>query len=190
MPTASRLHAALVALSIAALAPQAAAQAVINIPINNIDSGDLLGSGFNPVLIITLPAASAVTRIGWNLKQTAYTPSWLSEMAIQLSDSPVTSAFSIRPSSTGASGTELNILALTSLSSLGIPNLLLPNGQLRLEFYETFDDFPLGPDGIWAGTIPITGEVESYITIEYIPTPTTLAPFTLAALTLTRRRRA
>lgn len=176
-----------------AAAPGADAQPVTRIDITNTPSYDAKGSGLNHVMIVTLPANSIVTRVGWVTKQSAYTPSWLSEMAIQLSDTPSTQSFSIRPaagdnfSGTGAytSG------GLIPLSIFGIPNLPLANGLLRLEFYETFDDFPGAPDGEWSDHISsLDHEVlQSILTIEYIPAPSTAVVLGLAGLAAARRRR-
>lgn len=170
----------------------AASGAVItNVNVTGTPSNALLGDASNAVLIINYAPGTVVTGLGWNVTQTAYTPSWLADMKIQFSDSTQSQAFSLTPggadtfpgTGTYSSG------GVISLSTLFIPNLALPNGQLRLEFYEAFDDLSGAADGIWAGTV-LRGELaQSILTIETIPTPGSGACVAVGAFCVARRRR-
>jgi len=69
------------------------------------------------------------------------------------------------------------------------PGLILPDGMLRIEFFETFDDEtfgePGGPaiaDAFLSGSLTLQGE-------EYIPAPGSAAALLLAGAGLVCRRR-
>jgi hypothetical protein len=69
------------------------------------------------------------------------------------------------------------------------PLNLGPTGILRLEFFESFDDFPGAADGVWSGALARAGQDESIVTVHYIPAPApALALGALLATALRRRR--
>lgn len=164
----------------------------INVPINvdGIESWDPLSDPSNTVLIIDvaaglgLPSGTPVTMngIGWDVTITTNSPSWLSEARVYFDDD-------INPDLTGlflAPGVNDSFSGSASYSSggiikladAGIPDIPLPDGNLRVEFYESFDDFADGVDAVWAGTI----------TVQAVPEPGALSLLALAGLALIRRR--
>jgi hypothetical protein len=95
--------------------------------------------------------------IGWDVQLTAYSPSWLSEIAVLITNVNG-EGFVLRP------GEEDDFDGTGSYSSGGLndlcgvygpPMLELPDGYLYLEFLETYDDFPdCEQDGNWdSGTL-------------------------------------
>lgn len=186
---ASRLIACALALLVMVGERSAAATLVTNVNITGIDSWDPKGAPGNPVLHVNFPPATIITGIGWNVTQTAYAPSWLSEMAIQFADTAHTQSFNLTPGagSNFSGQASFSSGGVIALGTLGIPNLLLANGILRLEFHDTFDDFPGAADGVWSGTVLTTGDLTSMLTIAYIPAPSAAAAFGLLAFA--RRRR-
>jgi hypothetical protein len=95
--------------------------------------------------------------IGWDVQLTATSPSYLSEIAVLITNVNG-EGYILRPGAgdtfggTGSySSNGLNDLC----GVYGLPPLNLPDGNLYLEFFETYDDFPdCGQDGNWdSGTL-------------------------------------
>lgn len=165
---------------------------VINYDISGAESWDGYGEATNEVreidvaALIGLPSGTAVTfnGIGWDVTIDTVGESWLSEATMYFDDN-------IDPDGTGlfltpgvgddeaGTGT-YSSGGLIDLSDNGIDNVELPNGLLRLEFYESYDD--------------VTGEVDanylatSTLNLDIVPEPTSLALLGLGTLALIRRR--
>jgi hypothetical protein len=109
---------------------------------------------------VSIPAPNNKTHfsgIGWDVQLTAYDPSYLSEIAVLITNVNG-EGFVLRP------GEEDDFDGTGSYSSGGLNDLCgvyglltleLPDGYLYLEFFETYDDFPdCGQDGNWdSGTL-------------------------------------
>jgi hypothetical protein len=175
----------------------------INVDIGGVNSWDafvpLPGSDpDNEVLLIDIAALAGfasgtqitMTAIGWNTTQQTVGSSWLSEMRIYFDDNvaPDNSGLFLRPgvafANTGGNlPTNFNSNGLIDLSDNAIPNIVLPNGILRLDFHETFDDVAGAIDGMWLqGSTLMIG-------INEIPAPGALALLGIAGLVSSRRRR-
>ncbi|MEM7313088.1 MAG: hypothetical protein AAF497_08035 [Planctomycetota bacterium] len=120
-----------------------------------IDIGGLPTGGENPennVLIEVDYPGTRITQIGWDVTIQADDPSWLSEASINFED-----ALTLAPGSgDDAPGT-------MSYSSNGFVDLtMIPDGNggfvdlsfdtdglLSLEFFESFNDPNISPDGLW-----------------------------------------
>jgi MYXO-CTERM domain-containing protein len=171
---------------------------IIDVNISGVETFDGITipyNGINTVLEVDLAAALGLasgssvtmTSIGWDTTQTTFGGSWLSEMQIYFDDN-------INPDGTGLflrTGFGSDFSGTGSFSSGGqidlsdnmIPNLVLANGILRLEFGETFIDNPGAPDGIFdAGSFLRVGVAE-------VPAPGAAAVLGLAGLAGIRRRR-
>jgi hypothetical protein len=132
--------------------------------------------------------ALEMTGVGWDVFQSTVGPSWGSEMVVSFADNVGgLPGLYLTPSGTGAPivGTENNssggILDLTDNS---IPNVVLPDGVLRLEFFDSYDDYPGGIDGHW--------EAGSTLDIAYrvVPSPGAMGLLGLAGIgALGRKRR-
>jgi hypothetical protein len=95
--------------------------------------------------------------IGWDVQLTAYSPSWLSEIAVLITNVNG-EGYILRPGAGDTFG-GTGFYSSNGLNDLcgvyGLPPLNLPDGYLYLEFYETYDDFSgCGQDGNWdSGTL-------------------------------------
>lgn len=162
---------------------------VLDINVAGIASFDGYGSAGNTVLSNVLPANAHIIGIGWVTTQTATAPSWLSEMVVSFES---TSTFAVQL--TPAVGDDFS--GTSNYTSGGIVDLvgltldfnLDADGLLKMQFFESFNDFANAVDGRWdAGTISIRYEFNG----TSVPEPATLAlvVFTLAGVAAGRRRR-
>ncbi|NRF69092.1 PEP-CTERM sorting domain-containing protein [Aquincola sp. S2] len=170
------------AVAAAALAAAPAQAGIVSVDVSGIFSNDELGDAINEVRQVAVGAWQNIVKISWNVELFADSPSWLSEMSVDMAGhngAGVTLTPGFADDAPGAN------------SYVGSFDLLLSgdkfqvgaNGLLRLEFFESFDDFANDWDGIWrAGNI----------VIETVPEPATYGLMGLALLAAgaaTRRRR-
>jgi hypothetical protein len=109
---------------------------------------------------VSIPAPNNKTHfsgIGWDVQLTAYSPSWLSEIAVLITNVNG-EGYVLRPGVGDTFGGTRSYSSggLNDLCGVyGLPPLELPDGYLYLEFYETYNDFPdCGQDGNWdSGTL-------------------------------------
>ncbi len=142
----------------------------VNVDVANTPSYDSPGASCNVRIIISAPSGKdAMSGIGWDVTLTAYSPSWLSEIAVLITNVNG-EGYVLRP---GAADTSPGTGSYSSggvndlCGVYGFPPLPLPDGNLYLEFFETYDDFSgCEQDGNWnsgtltfafAATPPFTG---------------------------------
>lgn len=167
-----------------------------NIGPNNSMDGPV-GDTSNVVLLLDVAAAAGfpsgtpcvMTGIGWNVNQQAVGASWLSEMRMYFDDAvaPDLSGLFLTTSATGSPNGNLpqnNVSAgILDLSANAIPNINLPNGILRLELFESYEDVENGIDGLWLNPSLLDIAVN-------IPSPGAMGLLGLAGVaTLGRKRR-
>lgn len=165
---------------------------VVNFNVAGIMSMDGFGDPDNEVFDFDLAAALGLpsgtpvtmTGIGWDVNISAFGASWLADNAVMFDDNinPDGYGLYLRP---GASDANPGTASFSSggfidLTDVGIPDIFLPNGILRLEFLEDFDDVADAADGSWnSGTLQIVA----------VPAPGALALLGLGGLVAGRRRR-
>lgn len=162
----------------------------LTIDVGGIDSVGALGTAGNTVLNYKVGAHSTVTGISFAVDLSSYGTSWLSEIALQFSDSTGANGIHFTPAVSENMAGTASIIGAASLADYGLVFDVGADGILRLEFYENFDDFA-GADGRWnAGTI--TFEIDGFDAAAPVPEPasTLLIAGGLAALAYGRRRRA
>lgn len=145
-------------------AGMASSYSSVSFDVTDIDSNDVIGDPDNEIRWLNLGAGAHITGIGWDVTLFADAPSWLSEIGVQFSASDQIDWVSLNP------GVGDAVSGFGSYSSGGIIDLvglgydfyLGSDGLLRLEFFESFDDFPDDWDGYWAsGALTFAYEVDT-----------------------------
>lgn len=135
----------LVSLSFLACTSLFAAPLVVDV--TGVQSFGVQGNAGNTVLSYNIGAGATVTSIGFDVNLTAISPSWLSEIRLAFTDS---SGNGVRLTPGG--GDEFQGTASYSgyyeLSDFDLVFQVGADGILRLEFYESFNDY-VGVDGSW-----------------------------------------
>lgn len=130
-----------------------------------------------------------LTKIGWDVTLTAEGASWLSELAVEFADSTTNNDWIwLRP----GAGSANNHNGTQSFSSGGLvtltgtqPVVLNADNILRMEFFESFNDYANQRDGYWhAGST-----IDMEFTADLVPEPASMAVLGLGALALIRRRK-
>ncbi len=149
------------------LQPGLRAGVQVDIDLTGVQSWDGLSDPSNTVLLIDVAAAVglasgsavSITGFGYDLSIMTVGGSWLSEARMYFDDNiapDLTGLFLTPGFATGSSGTaSYNSGGLTKLADVGIGDILLADGILRLEFYEGFDDAADAVDANWAGTVSV-----------------------------------
>lgn len=168
----------------------------INVPYNvsGTPSHNLVGDVGNTVVTVDmaaalgLPSGTPVTMngIGWDVTLFAdvavgpFGGSWLSEVTVGFSaDGDVSPDFQLSPGAgNNFSGTATFANPVIKLGDVGLPNLALPTGVLRMEFYELFDDDAAFDDGAW---------VNGALMLQAVPEPASFGLLVLGGLLLRRR---
>ncbi len=114
--------------------------AVLLFDVTDIFSNEAAGNPLNEAFNVNIGANSHVVGIGWDVVIFADDPSWLSEMVVRFGSY--------------SSG------GIVDLVGLGFDFNVDADGFLRLEFYESFNDFTNDWDGFWE---------EGIISVEYLP---------------------
>lgn len=130
----------------------------VDVDVTGTPSYDGRGAACNIRRTVAAPAGrDSLNGIGWAVQLTATSPSWLSEIAVLITN-VYGDGYVLRPGAGDNFGgtrfyTSNGVRKLRT--DFNLPDLELPDGTLYLEFYETFNDFPgCGQDGNWdSGTI-------------------------------------
>ena len=158
------------------------------INVTGITSVAVAGTAGNTVLSFNVGAGSSVVGIGWDVNLTATSPSWLSEMAVGFRNTDNTGGANL----TVGLGDDLpgtrsySSGGILDLIGLGLSFTANANGLVRFEFYESFNDPEVNPDGIWnSGSLTLR--------VVPVPEPATYGMMALGLLAMgafVRRRNA
>ena len=151
----------------------------LTVPVAGISSFGEFGDAANTRLEFTLQPGGDINYIRWDLNLTGLDTSWLSDLAVSLTNSDG-DGITLTPANIDAPGTA-SFMGSVWLPDLGNNFSLGADGKLFLEFHEILNDFD-GADGIWnSGSLLISS----------VPEPGTygLMGAALLAASLTTRRR-
>lgn len=139
---------------------------LIGLNIAGSNSWDAITDPDNDVILFNVAAMMGhasgtpvtITAIGWNVTIDTVGASWISEARIYIDEPTMPGGLFIAP---GLGNDAPGIASFSTggqipLSSISLPNLVLPNGMLRLELYESFDDVANVIDAHWMSTIYVT----------------------------------
>jgi len=133
--------------------------------ISGVTSWDELGSAFNFVGFAPLGANSRIVGIGWDVNLTTTGFSWLSEAVMLFSNLDQSAGVNLTvgfgDSFSGSAGYSSG--GIVDLVALDLDFALGADGNLRVEFFESFDDNFAGIDATYDGP--------STIFIRWIPVP-------------------
>jgi hypothetical protein len=157
--------------------------------VTGIYSFDGQGDPLNEVRNLQIGASARVIGIGWDTTQFADSPSWLSEMVVSFGSTSV----GFVNLTTGIGDDFPGTLSYSSggvvdLIGLGLDFPVDADGVLRMEFFESFDDFANDWDGLWeSGALTIRVAAE-----HVVPEPSVYALLLLglAGVAGSARRRA
>ena len=169
-------------------APEAQAIETVTISVAGVASIDLLNAAANSTQVVNLGAGAHVLGVGWDVSLSATSPSWLSEMRVALLDSSGLAGINLQPgigSDRAGTGT-YSSGGVVDLAGLGNDFFVGADGQLRLQFYEDFNDL-VGADATWTA-----GALTVQYTVSAVPEPAAwvLSALGLTGLLLARRRQA
>ncbi len=170
----------------------AMAEMVYDIPIALAESMDLEGDPDNVVLMVDVASELGlvagtplvVNGVGWDISLATNSPSTLAEAKIYLDDN-------INPDGTGVylnpgvndsfpGNNEYDSGGIIVLGDVGIPDVPLPNGMLRVEFFEeSKDDFPDFADAFWRN---------GFISVQVVPEPGACILLLILGSQMLRRR--
>ena len=160
--------------------------------IANIQSIGSLNAAGNPVYEINVGANATIVSASYDVNITAFAPSWLSEMRLAFTDSEFTEGVLLTPGvGVNAAGTA-SYADVIDLMTEGLSFSVGADGILRLEFYESFNDSSVSPDGIWNfGTLTFNTDAVDPVDPGEVPEPATgmLMGAGLALMGYTARRR-
>lgn len=148
-----------------------------------IPSFDGFGAAGNTVVNLNLGPGAIMNGVGWNVNLTANGASWLSELTVAFTDSAGGQGIFLSPGAgNDAPGTaQFSSGGVVKFNTVPLPDIVLADGILRMEFFEGFDDVAGQADGVWNS---------GNLTIQFVPAPGAMALFGMGGLLAARRRRA
>lgn len=163
----------------------------VPVDVSGLQFWDPVGDVNNVVLNVNIAAAlglpngtpCTMTGIGWDVEINAPSPSWISEARFYFDDNiaPDFVGLFLTPGvGNNAPGVGRFASPVLKLQPNGIPDIPLPNGILRIELFDSFDDFPNAVDDFCGPN--------SFLIVQAVPEPASIGLLVLGGLALLRRR--
>jgi hypothetical protein len=132
-------------------APDGVPTAQLDVDVSGAQSIDLLGDPQNEVRLIPIGANAVVTGVGWDVIINSIPNSWNCEAVVRMSDSAQVYSIDLTPGSlVCAPGSAQYSSPIVDFTDIALANIQLgADGLLRLEFFETFNDFADAVDATW-----------------------------------------
>ncbi|MCL4220469.1 MAG: hypothetical protein KJZ65_03775 [Phycisphaerales bacterium] len=152
--------------------------------LSDIDSVDLELDPDNVVFVFDMGGPATIHGIGWDVTITALGSSWLTEAYVNFGALGGTPGLYLHPGAGFSNpGTgSYSSGGIIDLTDNGIPDVVIANGMMRLEFFESFDDVSNARDGFWHAGSVLT------LDMTIVPAPGALALLGLGGLAIRRRR--
>ena len=129
------------------------------IDLTGITTDAVQGDPSNTVLMYSLAAGTLIDGLSWDTVQTAFSPSWLSEMVITFTNSDG-NGVNLTPGVADSMSGTASYSDAAMLSDYGLAFALGADGLLRVEFNESFNDSGVTPDGLFnSGNLTFTNAV-------------------------------
>ncbi len=147
---------------------------------SGVQFNDLLGSAANERFTISFSPFIIITGVSWDVNLTTIGASWASEATID-----VDGHFSFNVANDDHPVTNQNYTSdgVFDFSENGIPDIQVFNQDFQIEFFDSFVDNTGSGDAFFGADSTITFHGK------FLPTPSSLALFSIAGLASTRRRR-
>jgi len=144
----------------------------VAVTIDDIASFGMPGDPGNVVIGVDFYHPARIVGIAWELELQTIGESWIGHAGLRLGTSDAWTSPPLIPgegmgSDYGGKPLLLSSEGMIDLEVLGLDFTLLEDGVLRVEFLETVDDVPGGPDAVWlSGTLTVYYE-DSCIDVGY-----------------------
>lgn len=120
----------------------------LTVTVDGIQSFGELGNPANTVREVNVGANASITSFSYNLNLTAFSPSWLSQLALAASDSTVSNGVTAHPGMDDKTSGTATYMGSYDLTSVNANFNVGADGILRVEFYDDYSG-NLNPGGQW-----------------------------------------
>lgn len=137
-----------------------ASAAIVDINIDGVESWDGFNDESNTILLVDLGSGGPVTidGVGWDVLLSTVGASWLSEATMSLGTTNDDGLIDLTVGAGEGDPGTMNFSSdgIISLFDVGLDDLVLPDGILRIQFYESFDDVDDEVDATYRGFISVS----------------------------------
>lgn len=126
--------------------------APITVTFSDVGSHGEIGDPDNVVNLVDVGANATITSVAFELVLTAFDPSYLSEMVVAFESSDFADGVFFTPGFGDDGPGTASYTGYADLVALGLDFQVGADGLLRIEFFESWDDYWGYADGTWSGS--------------------------------------
>jgi len=126
--------------------------APITVTFSDVGSHGEIGDPDNVVTLVDVGAHATITSVAFELVLTAFDPSYLSEMVVAFESSDFADGVFFTPGLGDDGPGTASYTGFADLVALGLDFQVGADGLLRIEFFESWDDYWGFADGAWSGS--------------------------------------